>query len=915
MFQTAAYLACLACAIAWCCRRCASGPRLAASASCIAVTWFYIIRFMVNYEGPNSFDGAYADVIWGGASGNWGLTQMLLTWAVVAMVWSHEAAMAYQIFGLFGAMSASFLTYERRPVRKEERTVPGAYVVCSLLAFVCIWMLPRTETLEAMSWWLWGLHVCLLVPKFMPSFFEVDKCDVYLGLAFLSFVVNAAASPSPWPATDCRLSISIDLLVCSLITLLYVYQVSSSYAWAGCCGVLAPLLSPAAILALAGAAELGLHRRAVAQVQRLVAQKLLVAKCGTNGSGVNGGKTWANLGYWKGAEGYEKACEELAHVVGRAVLKEGASVLCVGCGRGDELGMLHKSYKLAKTTGLDADPAAETFAAPCEGVRVVEGLAEDMMRGVAGFRAGDFDTIVAVDSVYHCDKARFFSDCTALLASGSKVAVTDVVLREGAPFWVRWALQAMNIPACNHWTKEEYHKRLVRTGLEVHAWESLEPHVLARWLPDALRQHLDYVLVSARVIEPQRRPRAAIVGSGMTGCLVARTLSETHDCTIFEAGPAINLAGRALKIDGVDVDVPLRMIAPHYYLQMSEVMRAVAVETKPTRFDVCFFSGARTLMKTYASAWKTFLDRMKFVPILLKLTLVITFAPPTEDVSFVSYMARHGLTNNPVYDIFILPQLSWMLSCDLVMVESYPATAVVAFLKAINPLVAFSKGIVRIHPCNSALQDLLVKGIDVKVNCAIGPIGQDKVVCGERFDQIIICTEAGAVSKILAGREWAKVFDEFKYHKSSVVLHRDRALMPECKEDWRVLNVQAGESNPGTMLSVWMNAYYDDDPRFTSDVFQTWNPHKRPAEDKVVAEFHFQRVVHTAESSRRLRQTVDSLQGKEDCFFAGAFVPAGLGLLEEASKSAQAAARLARASWEAKQVLRMKRQGPDAKVE
>merc|ERR1719287_429345 len=100
---------------------------------------------MVYYDGPNSFDGAYADVIWGGAAGNWGLTQMLLTWAVVAMVWSHEAAFAYQIFGLFGAMSAAFLTYDRRPVRKEERNVPVAYAACSLVAFVCIWMLPRTS--------------------------------------------------------------------------------------------------------------------------------------------------------------------------------------------------------------------------------------------------------------------------------------------------------------------------------------------------------------------------------------------------------------------------------------------------------------------------------------------------------------------------------------------------------------------------------------------------------------------------------------------------------------------------------------------------------------------------------------------------------------------------------------------------
>jgi len=34
---------------------------------------------------------AYADVIWGGANGNWGYTQQLLCWAIVATVWTLEA--------------------------------------------------------------------------------------------------------------------------------------------------------------------------------------------------------------------------------------------------------------------------------------------------------------------------------------------------------------------------------------------------------------------------------------------------------------------------------------------------------------------------------------------------------------------------------------------------------------------------------------------------------------------------------------------------------------------------------------------------------------------------------------------------------------------------------------------------------
>ena len=43
------------------------------------------------FRGLNLFDVAYADVIWGGADGNWGYTQQLLCWAIVATVWTLEA--------------------------------------------------------------------------------------------------------------------------------------------------------------------------------------------------------------------------------------------------------------------------------------------------------------------------------------------------------------------------------------------------------------------------------------------------------------------------------------------------------------------------------------------------------------------------------------------------------------------------------------------------------------------------------------------------------------------------------------------------------------------------------------------------------------------------------------------------------
>ena len=80
-----------------------SSGRIIASAACVAITWFLIFRFTFLYDGieygPDSFLAAYADVIWGGQTGNWALTQSLLCWCLVASIWAHEKSACYQIFG------------------------------------------------------------------------------------------------------------------------------------------------------------------------------------------------------------------------------------------------------------------------------------------------------------------------------------------------------------------------------------------------------------------------------------------------------------------------------------------------------------------------------------------------------------------------------------------------------------------------------------------------------------------------------------------------------------------------------------------------------------------------------------------------------------------------------------------------
>ncbi len=80
------------------------------------------------------------------------------------------------------------------------------------------------------------------------------------------------------------------------------------------------------------------------------------------------------------------------------------------------------------------------------------------------------------------------------------------------------------------------------------------------------------------------RPRVAIVGSGMAGCVAAHLLEGTHEVTIFEARDRANLSGAGIALDnGTLVDIPLRMFGPHYYTQACALMRSLG---KPQTLDL-----------------------------------------------------------------------------------------------------------------------------------------------------------------------------------------------------------------------------------------------------------------------------------------------------------------------------------------
>ena len=159
------------------------------------------------------------------------------------------------------------------------------------------------EISEEFSFWLKLLHILLVLPLMLawlvPSQLKVDGTFLYFALAAATSYWHVSSVVGPayaMPKSDCQISITTDLVCCTIITLYMVYtQTGGSIVAAAVAAVAVPLISPAAVLAfhLAFFHLPASHAAFVTTGQKHVAKSL----SGGTSAAAAGGK-WTNLGLW-----------------------------------------------------------------------------------------------------------------------------------------------------------------------------------------------------------------------------------------------------------------------------------------------------------------------------------------------------------------------------------------------------------------------------------------------------------------------------------------------------------------------------------------------------------------------------------------------------------------------------------------
>ncbi len=218
---------------------------------------------------------------------------------------------------------------------------------------------------------------------------------------------------------------------------------------------------------------------------------------------------YINLGYWKNANTYDKACEALVDLVGQwADIKPHHRVLDVGCGFGEQDVRWLQQYTPQQLTAINITPlhiekARERFQNPD---RFTHPALDFQLASATDlpFARHSFDRIVGLESAFHFNTRRdFFREAMRVLKPGGTLTLADTVplknpenAWDSAKYWLMGGL--WQVPLCNYYNLDTYQHHLHLAGFTDIITEDISAHV---WAPfkEFAQQRVQDTEIRARV--------------------------------------------------------------------------------------------------------------------------------------------------------------------------------------------------------------------------------------------------------------------------------------------------------------------------------------------------------------------------------------------------------------------------------
>ena len=413
---------------------------------------------------------------------------------------------------------------------------------------------------------------------------------------------------------------------------------------------------------------------------------------------------------------------------------------------------------------------------------------------------------------------------------------------------------------------------------------------------------------------PESRLKIAVIGSGISGASAAWALNPVHDVTLFEKSnrPGGHTATVDIDYDGqpVSVDTGFIVYNEHCYPNLTALFAELDVATHASDMSFSLSLDQGRLEWSGCGLSSLFAQKRNLLrpSFLLMIREILRFNRTCLEDRAAGHLASRsigdyldwrgfspGFTNN-----YLVPMAAAIWSTPSQRMLQFPAEHFVNFFD--NHRLIYSKQ----HQWRTVtggsrnyLEKLLAPlGSRLKLSCGVrgvmrhanGATVIDESGNEQHFDKVIFASHSDQTARMLvdASDREKRLLAAVPYQPNRVVLHRDTALMPKRQKvwaSWNYLRSSQEDGRDGVAVSYWMNRLQGIDQKLP--LFVTLNPDREPDPSKVFAEFSYEHPQFSADGMKA-QQEIAAIQGKNNCYFAGAWT--GYGFHEDGLVSGLAAA-------------------------
>ena len=261
-----------------------------------------------------------------------------------------------------------------------------------------------------------------------------------------------------------------------------------------------------------------------------------------------------------------------------------------------------------------------------------------------------------------------------------------------------------------------------------------------------------------------------------------------------------------------------------------------------------------------------------------------------DDHSSISEWIRNNKIPNDFANKYIYPMTAAIWSTLTNQIENFPTTSLFRFFRnhglfdltqspqwySVNN--GSSSYLEKMIKKSNISNQYLSKKIKVKrLNGKILLSFEDKII---EYDHLVFSCNTNQIKEILLdpNKNESSAFNFFKYSSNKVVLHEDNSFMPINKNQWTSWN--SFSNKDFNYVTYWMNNLQKLETN--KNLFVTLGTFNNPKEEYIYKELKYEHIIFD-DMTKEGKSKINELQGKDNLFYAGAFL--GYGFHEDGIKS------------------------------